>query len=381
MSELRRRSRLQTDLTVAENGYTTWNTPERRRATFRSLRDTCRYGITIRAPRVRELERDIDLRVGELPTVRQMTTARPFCALVVVRDGAIVYEQYAADFPPEQLHTIMSISKTTMTLVVGKLVEEGRIDLGARVSEYLPEIGSGYAAATIQQVLDMDVVNAYSEDYTDPGSSAFEQEVSFGWRLPPEGQPEPTLREFLLGIRSDDVRNLSGETLYKSANTDVLGWIVERVSGRDLRDHLIEIAEAAGIEHTMFVSTDRAFTPMVNGGLSLSARDLARYGMLFTTGGAGVDGLRVGSRAFLDAAKTNRGTRRPDGTRYSNQVVTNGRWVAHGGYGGQWMAADERSGVVVAFFSVLENRSASDAAYSDARVRLGDEIITYLSER
>jgi CubicO group peptidase (beta-lactamase class C family) len=365
-------------LTVAENGYTRWNTPEHRRAGFRSIRDLARYGITLRAPHVWVLRKDIDHTIADIPNVQRMTGSTAFCALVVLKDGMIAYEKYAADFAPSQLHTIMSITKTSMSLVVGRLVDEGNLDLNAAVKTYLPEVGSGYAEASVQQVLDMNVVNTYIEDYSDPSCSAFDSEETFGWRLPRGGQ-EQTIREFLCTITSDGITNHTGEMLYKSSNTDILGWIVERQSGRSLRDWYREIAEAAGIEHSMYISTDREFVPLASGGASLSARDLARYGSLFLRGGAGVNGEQVGSPTLLDAARTNRGTTRADGYRYSNQLVTNGRWLAHGGYGGQWMMADPDTNVVVAFFSVLENTSASDTQYGIDRITLAEAISEHLA--
>jgi CubicO group peptidase (beta-lactamase class C family) len=368
------------DLVVAESGFVAWNVPDRRRAAFRKLRDIVRWGISIRAPEVRMLTKEIEYRIGDLESVRRLTNTEMFCALVVTtRDGKIVYEKYAPDFSPDQPHCLQSISKTTTALIMGKLTAEGRIDLSRSVSQYLPEIGSGYAEATIQQVLDMDVINDFSEDYSDPYSSVYLSEAAMGWRRAPTGQGAPTMREFLTGITSDNIRNPGGECRYKSANTDVLGWVAERVSGRSLRDHLVDITEAAGIEHVMFMSTDREFTPILSGGIALTARDLARYGALFLTGGAGLGGAVVGSKAFLDAARTNRGTKRPDGFHYSNQLVSNGEWVGHGGYGGQWMLADESAGAAVAFFSVLENSSASDADYNADRIAMADDIVNFVA--
>ncbi|MER8401994.1 hypothetical protein [Mesorhizobium sp. M1348] len=80
--------------------------------------------------------------------------------------------------------------------------------------------------------------------------------------------------------------NRTGEMLYKSTNTDVLGWIIERVSG--LRDWLIEIVEAAGLEGCFHITCDREGVPLLSGGACLSARDLARYGLLFARKGEGV---------------------------------------------------------------------------------------------
>ena len=65
----------------------------------------------------------------------------------------------------------MSISKTMTHLIVGRCVEDGLIDLAAKVRDYLPGIGSGYAEATIQNVLDMNVVNDDDKTDANPGTT------------------------------------------------------------------------------------------------------------------------------------------------------------------------------------------------------------------
>ena len=59
-----------------------------------------------------------------------------------------------------------------VNLFIGELVEK-IIDLNKTVADYLPNINSGYASAKIQDVLDMNIQNSYSEDYTDPYTSSF----------------------------------------------------------------------------------------------------------------------------------------------------------------------------------------------------------------
>ena len=62
-----------------------------------------------------------------------------------------------------------------------------------------------------------------------------------------------------------------------------------------------------------------------------------------------------------------------DFLRYSNHTNTDGRWLGHGGFGGQYMLADLTSGVVAAFLSVLETKFGTAANYSVP-------IITMLSD-
>jgi CubicO group peptidase (beta-lactamase class C family) len=336
-----------------------------------------RYSFGIRAPAVLRLRKVVDRRIGDLASVRRLTGTTHFSGMVAARDGEILFEAYAPDFGPGQPHSIQSITKTTMNLVYGRLVERGQVDLSRPVGHYLPDIGSGYAPATLQDVLDMNVVNDFSEDYSDPFARVFVQESALGWRLPPPGQRELSNREFVRGIRSDDVTNRTGLVQYKSSNTDVLGEIAERVSGRPLRAMLIDILEAAGLEGVFHMGTDREGTPIINGGACLSARDLARYALLFARGGRGVGGQAVGSRAFIETTRTRQGM--PYGPprewqRYSNQTATDGQCLGHGGYGGQYMLANPDTGVVVVFLSVLENADAYDPTYSAEVIRMAEEI-------
>jgi CubicO group peptidase (beta-lactamase class C family) len=365
------------DLVVGAGDRPTWNQPDRRRRAFHNMHGVFRYSLGIRAPEVLRLGKVVDRRIGDLPSVRRLTGTTYFSGMVVVRGGDVLFESYARDFGPDQPHSVQSITKTTMNLVIGLLVERGMVDLDRAVSHYVPDVGSGYATATVQDVLDMNVINDYSEDYRDPLASVFLHETAMGWRLPGPDGGELTTREYVRGIKSADVVNRTGLVQYKSANTDVIGEIAERVSGRPLRDMLIDIVEAAGLEGTFHIGTDRVGTPIVNGGACVTARDLARYALLFVRGGRGVAGQQVGSRAFIETTRTRQGVPYAaprDWLRYSNHTATDGQCVGHGGYGGQYMLANPDSGVVVVFFSVLENADAYDPAYSAEVIRMAEEI-------
>ncbi|NGO55266.1 serine hydrolase domain-containing protein [Allomesorhizobium camelthorni] len=361
------------DLVTLFDNKPRWNLPDFRRSYFHNLHTTMRYGLSIRAPRILPLRKEVDWTIGERPEVARFLAMPHFSAFVVVRDERILYEVYAPDFRPDRPHAIMSITKTTLNLMLGRAVADGLVDLDARVGTYLPEIGTGYAEATVKAVADMNVVNDFNEDYSDPNSSAYQWESAYGWRLPLDGQKEGTTRSFICGITGGDLENRTGQALYKSPNSDVLGWIIERVSGRALRDWLIEIVEAAGLEGCFHITCDREGVPQVDGGACLSARDLARYGLLFARKGEGVDGHRVGDAAFMEDTRRNPGppwSNPRDSVFYSRQMRTNGTWLAHGGWGGQYMLANPDTGTVVVYFGVLENRSAYDGDFSGQLVQM-----------
>jgi len=359
-------------LDVDASGLSDWNRPENRRQGFHNLSMVCRAGLLIRSPSVLVLEDALDERLASLPSVREMTSRKPFSGMAVVQHDRLLYEAYAPDFGPDIPHSMQSITKTAVHFIIGRLCDDELIDLERPVSQYVPEVGSGYATASVRQVLDMDVLNNFTEDYAgsyalnpDPaaGVSYLRQEIAMGWRLPPEGEPGFSMREFAASLISDDVANRSGLCEYRSPNTDLLGWVAERVSGRSLRDMLVEIVEAAGIEGSYYISTDCDGVPVVSGGGAMTARDLARYGQLFVRWGVGVNGEQVAGKRFMEMTRNGRGTTVadcPHDVRYSNQTYTNGKWFGHPGFAGQFLMAHPETGISVAYFGVLETPDASD---------------------
>ena len=373
------------DLSVDHRNLAAWNTPERRRDGFRRLPLLHRRGLTLRAERVLPLAVDIDRHIGDLPALRRLTGTAAFCGMAVARGDRLVFERYAPDFGPDMVHSIQSITKTTSHLIVGRLVEDGLIDPCLPIAHYLPEIGSGYAGATVQQALDMDLSNNFEEDYAAPYAPApapgepvgyGREEIAMGWRLPPPGEAEFGVRDFAARLTSQDTANTSGLTQYKSANTDVLGWIAESVSGRPLTAFLDAIVNGAGLAGAFHVSLDCEMVPVLSGGGAMTARDLARYGLLLARKGRGIDGRAIGSAAFIEDSMSGAGSRyqRPDGPlRYRNQLFASGPWIGHAGYAGQFLMARPDKQAAAAFFSVLEDEGGHSADYFG-------EIIAMLAE-
>ncbi|WP_185928377.1 serine hydrolase [Mesorhizobium sp. M6A.T.Ce.TU.016.01.1.1] len=358
------------DLAIAADNKPRWELPDHRRHGFHNLHRIARYSLSFRAPSVMPLVKQVDWTIGERPDVARFLAMPHFSAFVVVQGNHILYEAYAPDFGPNRTHSIQSITKTTLNLMLGRAVADGLVDLDERVGTYLPEIGTGYAEATVKTTADMNVANDFTEDLSDPDTMWWDMEGAIGWRLPPEGEKEGTIRSFLCGITSDNLVNRTGEALYKSTNSEIIGWVIERASGRALRDWLIEIVEAAGLEGCFHITCDREGVPLVDGGACLSARDLARYGLLFARKGEGVDGRRVGDAAFIEDTRRNPGPSLQKSRRYSRQTMTDGTWLGHGGWGGQYMLANPDTGTVVVYFSVIENKSASDGNFSDQLVEM-----------
>lgn len=365
------------DLEVIGNNKSRWSHADHRRHGWHNLYRIARYSVSFRAARVMTLEKCMDLRIAQSESVRWATSLPWFSAMVVVRDQHILFERYASDFSPHQPHSIQSITKSFMNLIVGKLVGEDVLDLDKTVAHYLPEIGSGYAPASLQQVLNMDVVNNYSQDFSDPNAPYYDHEEAMGWRLPRDPAREDDEHSFVKRITSADTVNRSGCAQYKDANTAVLGWVVEHASGRPLRLFLADIADAAGLEGALHITTDRKGVPTIEGGACLTARDLARYFSIYTRRGRGIDGAMVGSAQFITDALSAGVPMSAAfaGKRYSNCLMVSGRSLGHAGWGGQYAMANMDTGTIGVFFSVLENEHAiNEVGYMDSIICMLEEV-------
>ena len=345
------------DLMVKGDHKARWMQPYNRRYSFHNFSEVTRYHQTFRSAEVMALFPDEDQRIGKLALVQELVDHPYFCGLCVVKGNRILFERYARDFDSTKLHSIQSITKTMVHLLIGPLVDSGQGKLEALMTDYVPEVEKGYKGATVQQTLNMDVENDYNENFYDPTTIYYQQEEASGWRLPSDSDHAESNQQYLSGIEHNHLTPPSNYTKYKSSNTDILAWMIERVTGKPLFNHIADIIDAAGIESHFDMSCDRTGFPLMDGGGSFTLRDLARYGTIFTRRGVGVNGKVIGSNAWLE--KTLKGgipwdEESGQDYRYSNQTATDGRAVAHGGYCGQYLYADLTSEVVVTHFSITD---------------------------
>lgn len=226
-----------------------------------------------------------------VPRLRQRLEESYTDAFLVLHRNDVIAEYYRPGFGPDDLHLVMSISKSMCGLVVGALVDSGDILPSARVLDYVPELaGSAYDGPTVQHVLDMTIHLNYSEDYLDPASEVQEHDRSSGWRTRQDGDPEDTYA-FLTTLTGD--RTL-GTFQYCSANTDVLAWVIERVTGLRYSDALSKyLWSRLDADRDATITVDSAGFGFANGGVSCTARDLARVGRLMLDGGKGPAGRVV----------------------------------------------------------------------------------------
>tara|TARA_Y100000746_G_scaffold4846_1_gene4481 strand:+ start:448 stop:1611 length:1164 start_codon:yes stop_codon:yes gene_type:complete len=383
MSNDKLKSEANPSLVVLRDNKPKWYLPESRREGYRNLHKINRYGLLYRSDLVLKLNKKYNKKIENIPSVKKVIKHKYFCSLLVGKNQEILFEKYASDFNEKTPQTIMSITKMFANLFVGELLEKKIIDLNKKISDYLPNIGSGYASATIQDVLDMNIVNSYSEDYTDPYTSSFLHEPVCGWRLPTNLDDKIGQEEFLNTIQANEKKKLTNSTEfshYKSANTDVIGVLIEKVSGKKLSQWILDAVEAAGFEDALYMGTDRFGMPWISGGGCLISRDFLRYGLLFSRKGIGVGNRKVGSFKFFNQTIKNKGTKYMELSKdkflyYSNSTMKLGDWIGHSGLGGQFLAVNLKTGITASYFSVIDTPSGTDENYKRDMINMMDEIV------
>lgn len=261
---------------------------------FRQLMPTINVSRGLGAPVAlpTALRSDIDsLSFTPIGTQQAMTWEQSLAAtytdgIVVLHRGKIVYERYFGVLTPEGQHAAMSVTKSVVGTLGATLVAEGRIDASKRVVDYVPELAhSAFANASVRQVLDMTTGLKYSEDYADPNAEVWAH-AQAGNPLPkPKGYAGPrTYYEFLQSVQLEGKHGVAFS--YKTINTDVLGWVIARVSGRNVAQLLSErIWSRLGAEQDAYFTVDSIGTPFAGGGLNTGLRDLARFGEMLRNDG------------------------------------------------------------------------------------------------
>jgi CubicO group peptidase (beta-lactamase class C family) len=213
-------------------------------------------------------------------------------AWVVLQDGQLVEERYGDGGAAGATHAALSVTKSVVGCVAGILIEREQLGVDDLVTAHVPELaGTGWAGATVRHLLDMRSGVSFVEDYTDAQADVRRLDEWVGWRPKNVDDIPRGLYAFLLTLRSGTAHG--GPFVYRSAETDVLGWVCERAAGLRMADLISTLVWGPmGAEHDAEIICDGNGTAVHNGGLCATARDLARFGQLLLDGGAvpGEDG-------------------------------------------------------------------------------------------
>ncbi len=254
--------------------------------------------------------------------------------MLIVHEGRVVYERYFGCLDEDGKHAAMSMTKSVTGLLAQIMVAEGTLDDTARVRDIIPEIAdSAFANATVREVMDMTTGVQYSEDYSDPDADIWLYSAAASPLPKPEEYAGPDgYWEYLQQVRP--AGNHGDQFHYKTINSDMLGWIISRVSGKWVTELASErLWRRMGAEQDAYQTVDGKGVPFAGGGLTAGLRDLGRLGLLVLNEGV-INGERLFPAEVVQAIRAGGDPSKfvgfptiPDGS-YTSQW-----WVFHNKHG------------------------------------------------
>ena len=204
-------------------------------------------------------------------------------AIVIVKDGRIVAERYAAGYGPETPLPSFSVAKSITNALVGILVRQGKlkVEAPAPIAAW-HGAGDPRAAITLDNLIRMDSGLALEESDSgfDPVSRMLYLEDDMA-AFAEAGQ---------VGVTPGTAWD------YTSANTLIISAIIRDAIGGGQADYLRfardELFAAAGMRNVT-MEFDGAGTQVSSTSIFAPARDWARFGELFLNDGVAATGTRV----------------------------------------------------------------------------------------
>jgi CubicO group peptidase (beta-lactamase class C family) len=242
-------------------------------------------GPAVVTPADPRLAAALDEAFAEQPGRPQKATK----AVIIVHDGKIVAERYVPGYGPDTPLRAFSVSKSLTNALIGILVREGRlkVDAPAPVAAWADPADPRHAI-TIEQLMRMESGLALDETNTgfDPNSRMQFSEpdmAAFAERQPLIAQP---------GARWS----------YSSPSTVILSRIIrDAVGGHAENVNAFaerELFAPLGMHHVT-LGFDTAGTPVGSTEFYASARDWARFGLLYANGGV-AGGRRILPEGWAD---------------------------------------------------------------------------------
>jgi CubicO group peptidase (beta-lactamase class C family) len=217
--------------------------------------------------------------------------------LLIAQRGSIVAERYARDFDAAATHVSWSMAKSVLHAVVGILVRTGRLDPRAPLAApEWSEPGDPRRAITLDALLRMSSGLRFVEDYVDRGVSHV-IEMLFG-----AGQKD--VAAYAAGLPLDHAPDTVWS--YSSGTTNLIARETARAVGGGPVEYTAflarELFEPLGM-HSARLRFDQAGTWIGSSFLYATARDFARFGLLYLRDGVW-DGQRILPEGWVDYART-----------------------------------------------------------------------------
>lgn len=268
---------------------------------------------------------------------------------LVVRHGRIVGEWYFDGATPASKYIVYSTTKSFASTAAGLAIDEGKLTRDTKVGQLLPEASpAGKQSVTVRQVISMNTgVHNNAQIHSNPNL--------FGYVLteaPMDHEP---------GTKWD----------YNNTGLALLSPMIRKATGRELDQYLNEkVFQPIGIKADDWSWEKRGETPLSYSGLHITARGLARYGLLFLNKGKWQEKQVVPAAWVAEATGPSQELNKSYGYLWWNN--TTGKWPGVPADAYASLGKNDNSMVIVPSLDLIVLRQVGDYADQPRKLNIGE---------
>ncbi len=244
-------------------------------------------------------------------------------SLLVIKNGQLIAEKYFNDGSIDQKNRVQSVTKSYTSALTGIALEQSLLSsVDQTMVEFFPEVSEKITDSRKQQITIRDLL---------------QMRAGYPW----EEMDPAHWERILTGQYVDDIEIIpllgdpGTQFNYSNLSSNWLGIIVSRVSGTDLKSFAQEnLFEPIGVEPGDW-GTDAHGHNNGCGDLYMSARDMARFGLLYLNEGR-FEGKQIIPADWIEASLQDYS---PDAWVTRDKVNHAGPYFRELGYGYQWWSA------------------------------------------
>ncbi len=220
---------------------------------------------------------------AKFSTLRDIVKSHKTAAFVLIKNDTILYEEYFKDFNESSKLTSFSVAKSYVSTLLGIAIDEGFIEsIDQSITEFLPELKEkkGFDKIKLSHLLNH--TSGLKHSYALDGLLYYGKDV---WKV-------------INKLTLDQVPGKRQQ--YHNMNTQLLGIVIERATGRCVSEYLNEkIWSKVGAEYPANWSTDKNEIEKAFCCINAAAIDYAKFGRLMLNRG-NWDGEQLVSEKWID---------------------------------------------------------------------------------
>lgn len=216
---------------------------------------------------------DIAYKNGDYLPLTEFVSVTDTTSFIIVKNDTVIYEQYANGYTKDSVNTSFSMSKSVVSLLIGKAIEDGYIqDVHQPISDFIPELlDTKVGSVTIEELLLMRSDIEYDE--TKP--LWFGDDALTYWH--------PNLRKLALENTKISTDKNANTFCYNNYHPLLLGIVLEKSTGMYVSDYFAEkIWKPIGAEYNASWSLDSEEYKFekLESGINFRAIDFVKIGSM-----------------------------------------------------------------------------------------------------